>query len=303
MRRFLPIFGLALIAGTACLHRLPHATSALRQELEEAKASCAEVYAPEAFSKAAGLVDQAEATAGTWHKLRARRLAREARAAIETARAESREKQEAARLVAAKAIEAASAEIARAEEEGAGKEAAAELNRAKAGLADAQRLFDFHPCEYPEVEKTAADAADLATAARRTAAQRVREREEQEAARRRAAEEEAARRKRAEEKRAEEETARRKRAEEITARRRDRWTVTRGECLWLIASQPNIFGDPFKWPLIYWVNRWQIGDPDLIFPGQNFRIPRDSSPEEVEKAIHTARQRVWPTPNYLFDGQ
>ncbi|PYT08335.1 MAG: hypothetical protein DMF49_05545 [Acidobacteria bacterium] len=262
MRRFLPIFGLALIAGAACLHRLPHATSALRQELEEAKASCAEVYAPEAFSKAAGLVDQAEATAGTWHKLRARRLAREARAAIETARAESREKQEAARLVAAKAIEAVSAEIARAEEEGAGKEAAAELNRAKAGLADAQRL-----------------------------------------SRRRAAEEEAARRKRAEEKRAEEETARRKRAEEITARRRDRWTVTRGECLWLIASQPNIFGDPFKWPLIYWVNRWQIGDPDLIFPGQNFRIPRDSSPEEVEKAIHTARQRVWPTPNYLFDGQ
>ena len=131
----------------------------------------------------------------------------------------------------------------------------------------------------------------------------MREGEEQEAARRRAAEEEAARRKRAEEKRAEEETARRKRAEEITARRRDRWTVTRGECLWLIASQPNIFGDPFKWPLIYWVNRWQIGDPDLIFPGQNFRIPRDSSPEEVEKAIHTARQRVWPTPNYLFDGQ
>ncbi len=143
-----------------------------------------------------------------------------------------------------------------------------------------------------------ARSADLASAARRTAAERVRERQEREAARRRAAEEEAARRKRAEE-----ETAQRKRAEEKTARRRDRWTVTRGECLWLIASQPNIFGDPFKWPLIYWVNRWQIGDPDLIFPGQNFRIPRDSSPEEVEKAIHTARQRVWPTPNYLFDGQ
>lgn len=48
----------------------------------------------------------------------------------------------------------------------------------------------------------------------------------------------------------------------------------RRDCLWRIAEYPEIYGDPFQWPKIYSANRDQIKDPDLIFPGQVFQIPR-----------------------------
>jgi len=53
------------------------------------------------------------------------------------------------------------------------------------------------------------------------------------------------------------------------------WKVYRGEFLWKIASYPEIYGDGSKWPLIYRANQDQIKDPDLIYPNQVFKIPRD----------------------------
>lgn len=52
-------------------------------------------------------------------------------------------------------------------------------------------------------------------------------------------------------------------------------TVVRGECLWWIAEYRQIYNDPFMWPLIYKANRDQIRNPDLIYPGQVFQIPRE----------------------------
>ena len=52
-------------------------------------------------------------------------------------------------------------------------------------------------------------------------------------------------------------------------------TVSKGECLWYIAGYDEIYGNPLKWPLIYKANKDQIKDPDLIYPGQVFAIPRD----------------------------
>jgi nucleoid-associated protein YgaU len=51
-------------------------------------------------------------------------------------------------------------------------------------------------------------------------------------------------------------------------------TVVKGECLWWIAEYKGVYGDPFKWPLIYKANRHQIKNPDLIYPGQELIIPR-----------------------------
>jgi hypothetical protein len=51
-------------------------------------------------------------------------------------------------------------------------------------------------------------------------------------------------------------------------------TVTKGECLWWISEYKHIYNDPFMWPLIYKANRDQIKNPDLIYPGQQFEIPR-----------------------------
>ena len=56
---------------------------------------------------------------------------------------------------------------------------------------------------------------------------------------------------------------------------RSSWKVYKGECLWTISSYPEIYNDPFQWPKIYRANTDQIKDPDLIYPNQILRIPRD----------------------------
>jgi len=53
------------------------------------------------------------------------------------------------------------------------------------------------------------------------------------------------------------------------------YTVIRGDCLWNISGKEEIYADPIKWPRLYRANRDQISDPDLIYPGQIFSVPRD----------------------------
>ncbi len=50
--------------------------------------------------------------------------------------------------------------------------------------------------------------------------------------------------------------------------------VKKGENLWWIAQYREVYNDPWQWPRIYEANREQIEDPDLIYPGQVFTIPR-----------------------------
>lgn len=49
--------------------------------------------------------------------------------------------------------------------------------------------------------------------------------------------------------------------------------VAVGESLSSIAAQPDVYDDPYLWPLIYKFNRDQIKDPARIYPGQRFQIP------------------------------
>ncbi|MBW2545226.1 MAG: LysM peptidoglycan-binding domain-containing protein [Deltaproteobacteria bacterium] len=61
--------------------------------------------------------------------------------------------------------------------------------------------------------------------------------------------------------------------------------VKSGECLWWIAEYEDIYNDPFMWPLIYSANSDQIRNPDLIYPGQTFYIPRSGySMDEIREA-------------------
>ncbi len=53
------------------------------------------------------------------------------------------------------------------------------------------------------------------------------------------------------------------------------WKVYLGEYLYKIAGYPEIYNSPLKWPVIYNANKDQIKDPDLIYPNQILRIPRD----------------------------
>ena len=48
------------------------------------------------------------------------------------------------------------------------------------------------------------------------------------------------------------------------------------DCLWNIAGKPEIYGDPFRWRVIYNANKSKLpkaDDPDLIEPGMILDIP------------------------------
>jgi hypothetical protein len=69
------------------------------------------------------------------------------------------------------------------------------------------------------------------------------------------------------------------------------YTVVRGDCLWCISEQSSIYGNPYKWPLIFKANKNQIRDADLIYPGQELMIDRDASAAAIDASIQHAKTR------------
>lgn len=70
------------------------------------------------------------------------------------------------------------------------------------------------------------------------------------------------------------------------------YEVARGDCLWTIAGQSQIYGNPYEWPLIYKANSGKItSGPDLIYPGQNFAIDRSAGASDIDAATHYAKTR------------
>ena len=55
----------------------------------------------------------------------------------------------------------------------------------------------------------------------------------------------------------------------------DSVVVQQGDSLWKIASKPEVYGDPFKWDLLYNANKNIVRDNgNLIFPEQVLSVPR-----------------------------
>lgn len=54
----------------------------------------------------------------------------------------------------------------------------------------------------------------------------------------------------------------------------DSYPVGKDQSLWSIAGRPEVYGNPYKWLLLYHANRDQIFDPDLIYPGMILLVPR-----------------------------
>lgn len=72
------------------------------------------------------------------------------------------------------------------------------------------------------------------------------------------------------------------------------YEVVRGDSLWTISAKPEIYGNPYHWPLIYKANRDTISDADLIHPGQVVAIDRSaSSTDMVEAARHARTRGAW----------
>jgi len=51
------------------------------------------------------------------------------------------------------------------------------------------------------------------------------------------------------------------------------YEIKKGDSLWKIAK--NVYGNGADYPKIFEANKEVIKDPDLIFPGQMIRIPKD----------------------------
>jgi len=69
------------------------------------------------------------------------------------------------------------------------------------------------------------------------------------------------------------------------------YSVVKGDNLWNIAAKPNIYNNPFEWPLIYKANSGKIKDADLIYPGQVFAINSNPSTADVAAAINHDKSR------------
>ncbi len=69
------------------------------------------------------------------------------------------------------------------------------------------------------------------------------------------------------------------------------YKVVRGDSLWKISGKPEIYSDPYQWPLIYKTNADKIKDADLIFPGQQFAIDTSPSSADVDAAVRHAKTR------------
>jgi hypothetical protein len=67
------------------------------------------------------------------------------------------------------------------------------------------------------------------------------------------------------------------------------YVVRRGDNLWAIAARPNVLGDPFKWPLLFRLNRDEIQDPDLIYPRQDLSYRTDIDSELMDLVVKEAK--------------
>lgn len=73
------------------------------------------------------------------------------------------------------------------------------------------------------------------------------------------------------------------------------YIVQPGDSLWRISGDPVVFGNAFRWPLLFKANRDQIIDPDLIEPAQdltwklNYGYP----------AVEDAEKKAQDTPPYV----
>ena len=69
------------------------------------------------------------------------------------------------------------------------------------------------------------------------------------------------------------------------------YAVIKGDNLWNISAKPDIYNNPFQWPLIYKANSSKIKDADLIYPGQVFDINTNPSTADVDAAVRHAKTR------------
>ncbi len=73
------------------------------------------------------------------------------------------------------------------------------------------------------------------------------------------------------------------------------YTVEKCDDLWSIAAKPQVYNDPWLWPLLYGANKDQIKNPNKISVGTVLKIMRGVS--DADKA--DARKQAQAFPKYV----
>ncbi|TYO99909.1 LysM domain-containing protein [Geothermobacter ehrlichii] len=188
-------------------------------------------------------------------------------------------------------LDAARSAMARAYAAGAPRYAGQEYQAAKAALEKAEDLVADG--KYEAAQKL----LPFATAQARLAARQARKNRAEEELARIQKEREERRKKEEEARRRTEATTRKKTVKHKTVKPKPptpkkvtRYRVVRGDTLPAIAARPEVYGDPFLWPLLYKANRDQLTDPRKIYPGQELSVPRDFEPGDLKAARSEAEK-------------
>ena len=72
------------------------------------------------------------------------------------------------------------------------------------------------------------------------------------------------------------------------------YEVAKHDSLWKIAGKTKVYGDAYQWPILFIANRELIKDPDMIKPGWDLKVKRNTSSDEVNNAVQKAKD----TPRY-----
>ncbi len=69
----------------------------------------------------------------------------------------------------------------------------------------------------------------------------------------------------------------------------DIYIVQQGDTLWDIASDKQVYGDPYMWPLLYKYNVARVDDPNIIEPKLKLVVKKQPQSIEVESELKRAR--------------
>lgn len=74
-----------------------------------------------------------------------------------------------------------------------------------------------------------------------------------------------------------------------------RYVVAAGDSLWIISGKPEVYGNPWLWPLIWEANRDTLPDPSRVRSGQRLKIKPNPTIEEVVQALDQSRKQAGGT--------
>lgn len=74
------------------------------------------------------------------------------------------------------------------------------------------------------------------------------------------------------------------------------YTVKSGDSLWIIAGRPDVYANPWLWPLIWQANTEVIRNPKRLLKGQVLQLPKHPTVQDVVNAVAIARGKRGLTP-------